>query len=242
MQPGTSSISCAKPSANPSTFRSRARTGGPSTDASECVRECRYDSPSPPSSSSHTSTAFMSFGLRAFHTGFAHRLHFLHPSLTPKNSRTATRAESTRSEKQQQERKKNNPMSPAQLEINVTSPPEDNVCLLGKLCESQSSSSRKVSGGVRLYVGVFSADCTPEMSSRSLQWSQASNLCISSDFFSLSLTHTFVRLLLSSFPSASLSLCLSRDRKQSIRKLDWPANSDCVQHAPMRMCIACVSL
>lgn len=139
-------------------------------------------------------------------------------------------------------KKKNNPMSPAQLEINVTSPPEDNVCLLGKLCESQSSSSRKVSGGVRLYVGVFSADCTPEMSSRSLQWSQASNLCISSDFFSLSLSHTFVRLLLSSFPSASLSLCLSRDRKQSIRKLDWPANSDCVQHAPMRMCIACVSL
>lgn len=242
MQPGTSSISCAKPSANPSTFRSRARTAGPSTDASECVRECRYDSPSPPSSSSHTSTAFMSFGLRAFHTGFAHGLHFLHPSLTPKNSRTATRAESTRSEKQQQERKKNNPMSPAQLEINVTSPPEDNVCLLGKLCESQSSSSRKVSGGVRLYVGVFSADCTPEMSSRSLQWSQASNLCISSDFFSLSLTH--IRppppLLLSI--CFSLSLCLSRDRKQSIRKLDWPANSDCVQHAPMRMCIACVSL
>ena len=90
-------------------------------------------------------------------------------------------------------------------------PPEDNVCLLGKLCESQSSSSRKVSGGVRLYVGVFSADCTPEMSSRSLQWSQARNLCISSDFFSLSLSLslTFVRLLLSSFPSASLSFFLS---------------------------------
>ena len=127
-------------------------------------------------------------------------------------------------------------------------PPEDNVCLLGKLCESQSSSSRKVSGGVRLYVGVFSADCTPEMSSRSLQWSQARNLCISSDFFSLSLSLSLSHirppppLLLSICFSLFLSLCLSRDRKQSIRRLDRPANSDCVQHAPMRMCIACVSL
>ena len=146
--------------------------------------------------------------IQALHTGYISCVR-----VWPRKTAGRQHTPKARAQKNNSKKKKNNPMSPAQLEINVTSPPEDNVCLLGKLCESQSSSSRKVSGGVRLYVGVFSADCTPEMSSRSLQWSQASNLCISSDFFSLSLslshTHSFVRLLLSSFPSASLSLPLS---------------------------------
>lgn len=141
--------------------------------------------------------------IQALHTGYISCIR-----VWPRKTAGRQHAPKARARKNNNKKKKNNPMSPAQLEINVTSPPEDNVCLLGKLCESQSSSSRKVSGGVRLYVGVFSADCTPEMSSRSLQWSQASNLCISSDFFSLSLTH--IRppppLLLSICFSLSLSL------------------------------------
>lgn len=116
--------------------------------------------------------------------------------------------------------RKKNPTPPVQLKINVTSPPEDRRCVFtGQLCESHSSPSRKVSGGVRLYVGVFSAGCTPGMSLCSLQWSQASNLRISSDFFSSTQPspRCFLSLLLRFlFPPPSFHLLSLRGLKTNL--------------------------
>lgn len=132
-------------------------------------------------------------------------------------------------------------MSPVQPKINVTFPPEDNV-FTGLLCESHSSPSGKVSGGVRVYLEVFSVHCTPEKSSQSLQWSQASNLCISSDCSLLS----FIPPSSLPFPTASLFLYLSPGIENNL--LDgWTAPQIliisrmrqclCIAHSPCKVVI-----
>lgn len=184
-----------------------------STDACVCVTESRLVS--------HLALVY-EFGSWAFFTSFVHGCYFplwatfLAGCLW--NSRTVSITTQTRGKK--------NPTPPVQLKINVTSPPEDRRCVFtGQLCESHSSPSRKVSGGVRLYVGVFSADCTPGMSLCSLQWSQASNLRISSDFFSSTQPspRCFLSLLLRFlFPPPSFHLLSLRGLKTNLWG-DWNA-------------------
>lgn len=92
----------------------------------------------------------------------------------------------------------------------------------GQLRQSHSSPSRKVSGEVSLYVGVFSAHCTHEMSSQpTLKSGEHSLYFITFLFVSLS-SYSFVLLM----PSGSRFLSSGTDSL---------TNSDCVQHAPVLM-------